>query len=75
VAVCFEALPGRGGLRICVHDEGARVTVPAHGPTLPVPAESGYGLGIGAAVAVGWGVIRPGGGRSVTWCVIPAVRP
>ena len=49
--MCFEALHGRGGLRICVHDEGARVTVPAHGPTLPVPAESGFGLGIGAAVA------------------------
>ena len=77
VTVCFEALPDRGGLRISVHehDNGARVTVPAHGPTLPVPAESGYGLGIGAAVAADRGVIRPAGGRSVTWCVIPAVRP
>jgi anti-sigma regulatory factor (Ser/Thr protein kinase) len=72
VTVCFEALPGHGHLRISVQDGGARVTVPAD-CGLPGPAESGYGLGIVAAVTADWGVIQSGDSRSVFWCVIPAV--
>ena len=73
VTVCFEALPGCGALRIGVRDDGARVAVAA-GPAagLPGVAESGYGLGIVAAVAADWGVTANADGRSVTWCVIPA---
>ncbi len=73
VTVCFEALPDKGGLRISVHDDGARPAGTAVRNTgLPGPAESHYGLGIVAAVAADWGVIRPRGCRTVTWCVIPA---
>jgi anti-sigma regulatory factor (Ser/Thr protein kinase) len=73
VTVCFEALPGCGGLRIGVRDDGARVLAAAcPGTGLPGVAESGYGLGIVASVAADWGVTANADGRPVTWCVIPA---
>jgi len=72
VTVCFEALPGCGGLRIGVRDDGTRVPAAAcPGIGLPGAAESGYGLGIVAAVAAAWGVSTDPDGHSVTWCVIP----
>jgi anti-sigma regulatory factor (Ser/Thr protein kinase) len=73
VTVRFEASPGKGGMRVSVHDDGARPagTRTACGGELPGAAESGYGLGIVAAVAADWGVIRTSGG-SITWCIIPA---
>jgi anti-sigma regulatory factor (Ser/Thr protein kinase) len=76
VTVCFEALPALGALFIAVQDDGARMPAGPDGDTgLPGPAESGYGLGIVAAVTSGWGVAPRGDGRSVTWCIVPAGDP
>jgi anti-sigma regulatory factor (Ser/Thr protein kinase) len=72
VKVSFEAQPG-GALRIAVHDGGALVLVPARAGTgLPGEAESGYGLGIVAAIATDWGTGQGEDGWAVTWCVIAA---
>ncbi len=76
VMVCFEALSACGALFIAVQDDGARPTAgPGGGSGLPGPAESGYGLGIVAAVTSGWGVVPRGDGRSATWCIVPAGGP
>lgn len=76
VTVCFEALPALGAPFVAVQDDGARVPAGPDGDTgLPGPAESGYGLGIVAAVTSGWGVVPRGDGRSVTWCIVPAGDP
>lgn len=76
VTVRFEASPSMVGLRISVHDDGARTadTIATRTGSLPGPAENGYGLGIVRAFAADCGVIRTARG-SITWCVIPvAVR-
>jgi anti-sigma regulatory factor (Ser/Thr protein kinase) len=76
VMVCFEALPASGALFIAVQDDGTQLAAgPGDGSGLPGPAESGYGLGIVAAVTSDWGVVPRGDGRSATWCIVPATGP
>jgi anti-sigma regulatory factor (Ser/Thr protein kinase) len=73
LTVWFEMSPATGPLRIGVQDDGAGVPVQAGSAAdVPGPAESGYGLGIVAAVAAEWGVALDAGDRRVTWCVVPA---
>ena len=57
--MCFEAIASGGNLRVSVLDGGPRADAPAADDGQPGPAESGYGLGIVAAVATDWGVVRP----------------
>ncbi len=72
VTVCLDAAPN-GALSIWVQDDGAEIAAAGRPTTgLPGVAESGYGLGIVAAVAASWGNIPATDGRSVTWCVILA---